>query len=57
MYQGIIGPIPFMHWFISSDGEASYSLTELEMFIHMLVIMLAGYFLTDFKKTTSQRAN
>lgn len=44
MYQGFIGPVPFMHWFVSSDGEASYLLTELEMFVHVICLWLSGYF-------------
>lgn len=43
MYHGFIGPVPFIHWFISNDGEASYSVTELEMFIHILAVGLSGY--------------
>jgi hypothetical protein len=32
MDNGIPGPPPYLHWFIRADGEASYVLTELEMF-------------------------
>lgn len=40
MYEGFVGPIPFLHWFITMDGEASYDLTEYEMFIHIGVLTL-----------------
>ena len=43
MYKGIVGPIPFLHWFINSDGEFSYQLTEFEMFIHLLALGIAAY--------------
>ncbi len=32
MYKGVPAPPRYLHWFISSDGEASYFLTEMEMF-------------------------
>ena len=38
MYQGFVGPIPLLHWVVPSDGEASYLLTEIEMFITLLVL-------------------
>ncbi len=42
MYEGFWGPVPFLHWFVISDGEGSYTLTELEMFVHLLMV---SYFL------------
>ena len=39
MQSGVIGPVPFLHWFIWSDGETSYKLTEYEMFIHVLFVV------------------
>jgi len=41
MYQGMTGPIPFLHWIIESDGEFSYDLTGYEMFGHLLVFVMA----------------
>ena len=55
MYHEAIGPIPFMHWIVSSDGEGSYTLTELEMFIHFLVALLSGYFV--YSSTSTRRVN
>lgn len=37
MYQGFIGPVPVLHWFISADGEGSYDLTYYEMIIHIAI--------------------
>jgi hypothetical protein len=42
MYQGFIGPIPFLHWFIVCDGEACYDLTELEIIFHILLALLGA---------------
>jgi hypothetical protein len=39
MYQGFIGPIPFLHWFIIADGEFSYDLTQYEMFAQLIVVI------------------
>lgn len=51
MYQGFEGPIPFLHWFISSDGEQSYNLTELEMYIHVLIFVFLSYIFYKSKYT------
>jgi len=40
MYQGWIGPVPFLHWFIWSDGEGSYNLTLNEMWITAFVFLV-----------------
>jgi hypothetical protein len=59
MYQGFWGPIPILHWLVPSDGEASYSLTELEMFVHILFFVSVGrlvYYLAA-KKTGIQNAH
>jgi len=42
MYQGFWGPAPILHWLVPSDGESSYLLTELEMFIHLLFVFSVG---------------
>lgn len=41
MYHGMIGPIPFLHWIIESNGEFTYDLTEYEMFIHLILLVIA----------------
>jgi len=46
MYQGLIGPIPFLHWFIWSDGEGSYDLTHYEMIIHLIIVFYLLVLLT-----------
>ena len=38
MYHGFIGPVPFLHWLIVSDGEFSYDLTHYEMFAQLIVV-------------------
>jgi hypothetical protein len=38
MYNGVPAPPQYLHWFISADGEASYNLTEMEMFGVLLVV-------------------
>jgi hypothetical protein len=43
VYKGFIGPLPILHWLIKSDGEFSYTLTEYEIFIHLLVSMALIY--------------
>lgn len=40
MYQGAFGPIPLLHWFMSSDGEGTYRLIELDMFLQMFAVLL-----------------
>ncbi|RUO34815.1 hypothetical protein CWE14_02115 [Aliidiomarina soli] len=40
MYQGVFGPIPLMHWLMSSDGEGAYRLIELDMFLQMFAVLL-----------------
>jgi hypothetical protein len=45
MYKGFIGPIPLLHWFIETDGEGSYTLTEAEMFIQLMVIAFGVFVL------------
>jgi hypothetical protein len=50
MYDGIIGPIPILHWLISSDGEFSYDLTLYEMFLHNIVIALGVCLAFNFKR-------
>jgi hypothetical protein len=42
MYHGFMGPIPFLHWFIKTDGEGSYSLSALEMFVQLTVLLIAA---------------
>lgn len=37
MYHGLTGPVPFLHWYIFFDGEASYDLTQYEMFVHLFI--------------------
>lgn len=37
MYQGFIGPVPVLHWFISTDGEGSYDLKYYEIIIHIAI--------------------
>ncbi len=39
MYSGVIGPIPFLHWFVISDGESSYDLTQYEMCVHLVLFI------------------
>lgn len=53
MYQGFIGPIPFLHWFIWSDGEGAYDLTLYEMVIHLVFI----YFLAFVVKRLTRRSS
>ncbi len=31
MHEGVIGPVPFLHWFVAADGESSYILVALEI--------------------------
>jgi hypothetical protein len=54
MYEGFYGPIPFIHLLVPSDGEASYYLTELEMFVHLLCVFLSSY--PVYSKFISKRA-
>lgn len=44
MYQGFWGPVPILHWLVPIDGESSYFLTELEMFIDLIFLLSAGCF-------------
>lgn len=51
MYNGFAGPVPFIYWFKVSDGEGSYVLSEVEMFLHvLLVIFLLSGFVFSLKK-------
>lgn len=55
MYKGFPGPVPFIHWFKVSDGEGSYALTEVEMFLHvLLVIFLLSGFVFSLKKSRAR---
>ena len=58
MYQGFVGPIPLLHWVVPSDGEASYLLTEIEMFITLLVLSTFGTVLYNLlrNKNGNQRS-
>ncbi len=49
MYQGVIGPIPVLHWFIPADGEFSYDLTLYEMLLQLTVIFITTYKVLKFK--------
>ncbi|WP_444915412.1 hypothetical protein [Microbulbifer sp. TRSA007] len=49
-YQGFVGPIPFLHWFISVDGEASYDLTYCEILIQLILIWLLSKVFYYIKK-------
>lgn len=40
MCRGWVGPVPFLHWFIWSDGEASYGLTLNEMWITAFAFLI-----------------
>lgn len=40
MYQGVFGPIPLMHRLMNSDGEGTYRLIELDMFLQMFAVLL-----------------
>lgn len=51
MYNGFLGPIPILHWFIASDVESSYDLTEIEMLIHILASTSIAYSLFRGLKT------
>jgi len=53
MYQGFIGPVPVLHWCISSDGEGSYDLTHYEMIIHVMTI----YFFALAVKRLTRRSS
>jgi hypothetical protein len=44
MYKSFIGPIPILHWFVETNGESSYTLTEYEMFIHLVIGVALMYF-------------
>lgn len=59
MYQGFWGPIPILHWLVPSDGEGSYFLAELEMFVHILFFVSVGRFVYSFaaKKIGVQNAH
>ena len=50
MYQGLVGPLPILHWISQSDGEGSYSKTEIEMFLHISAFAIIGYSLLVLKK-------
>lgn len=44
MYEGVIGPFPILHPFFEVEGEASYDLTQAEMFIHLMAAVLVVWF-------------
>ena len=56
MYQGFWGPVPVLHWFVPSDGEASYLLTELEMFVHLLFLVSIGRLVYSLVEQKSRRS-
>lgn len=53
MYQDFIGPVPVLHWCVSSDGEGLYDLTHYEMFIHVMII----YFFAPAVKRLTRRSS
>lgn len=55
MYKGFIGPVPILHWIVESDGEFSYTLTEYEMFIHLLVGVALMYLVIKHLTNKSRR--
>jgi len=50
MYHGFIGPLPILHCFFNSDGEQSYILTELEMFVHLFVLAATAFIFIRLNK-------
>ena len=56
MYQGFIGPLPALHWFISSDGEGSYDLTYYEMVIHVMTIYFSALAVKHLTRRSSEDA-
>ena len=43
LYHGIFGPLPILSWFIVRDGEGSYLVTEIEMFVQVFVAAICVY--------------
>jgi len=50
MYRGWVGPVPLFHWFIWSDGEATYDLTLNEMWLTAFAFLILVRLGTAFIK-------